>query len=95
MDPDFDKGFKTSQHLINMKLKPGLKSVSSWLLLIYSHCAHSNTSTQFLFKHVQIIYVMKLNVKLSLCLTKHHAMKMNWGSGGIVPRITYIGIGCR
>jgi hypothetical protein len=24
---------------------------------------------------------------LSLCLTKHHAMKTYWGSGGIAPRI--------
>jgi hypothetical protein len=24
---------------------------------------------------------------VSLCLTKHHAMKTYWGSGGIVPRI--------
>jgi hypothetical protein len=29
----------------------------------------------------------KGKVKLSLCLTKHHAMKTNWGSGGIAPRI--------
>jgi hypothetical protein len=28
-----------------------------------------------------------LKVKLSLCLTKHHAMKMHWGSGGIGPHI--------
>jgi hypothetical protein len=26
-------------------------------------------------------------VKLSLCLIKHHAMKMYWGSGGIDPHI--------
>jgi hypothetical protein len=26
-------------------------------------------------------------VKLSLCLTKHHPMKTYWESGGIVPRI--------
>jgi hypothetical protein len=30
-------------------------------------------------------------VKLSLCLTKHHAMKTYWGSGGIAPRITDLG----
>jgi len=30
-------------------------------------------------------------VKLSLCLTKHHAMKMYWGSGGIAPRILDLG----
>jgi hypothetical protein len=29
----------------------------------------------------------KSKVKLSLCLTKHHAMKAYWGSGGIAPRI--------
>jgi hypothetical protein len=29
----------------------------------------------------------KVKVKLSLCLTKHHAMKKYWGSGGIAPRI--------
>jgi hypothetical protein len=26
----------------------------------------------------------KVKVKLSLCLTKHHAMKTYWGSGGVV-----------
>jgi len=26
-------------------------------------------------------------VKLSLCLTKHHAMKTYWGSGGTTPHI--------
>jgi hypothetical protein len=26
---------------------------------------------------------VKVKVKLSLCLTKHHAMKAFWGSGGI------------
>jgi hypothetical protein len=30
-------------------------------------------------------------VKLSLCLTKHHAMKTYWGSGGIAPRILDLG----
>jgi hypothetical protein len=29
----------------------------------------------------------KEEVKLSLCLTKHHAMKTYWRSGGIVSRI--------
>jgi hypothetical protein len=27
----------------------------------------------------------QVKVKLSLCLTKHHAMKTYWGSGGIAP----------
>jgi len=32
-----------------------------------------------------ILYEVK--VKLSLCLTKHHAMKAYWGSEGIAPHI--------
>jgi hypothetical protein len=32
-------------------------------------------------------------VKLSLCLTKHHAMKAYWRSGGIAPRILDLGEG--
>jgi hypothetical protein len=30
---------------------------------------------------------VKVKVKLSLCLTKHQAMKAYWESGGIAPRI--------
>jgi hypothetical protein len=33
----------------------------------------------------------KKKAKLSLCLTKHHAMKAYWGSGGIAPRILDLG----
>jgi hypothetical protein len=32
-----------------------------------------------------------INVKMFLCLTKHHAMKAYWGSGGITPRILNLG----
>jgi hypothetical protein len=32
-----------------------------------------------------------LKVKLSLCLTKHHAMNTYWESGGIAPRILNLG----
>jgi hypothetical protein len=40
---------------------------------------------------------VKVKVKLSLCffLTKHHAMKAYWGSGGIAPRILDLGTRCR
>jgi hypothetical protein len=31
----------------------------------------------------------KVKVKLSLCLTKYHAMKAYWGSGGIAPLIIW------
>jgi len=34
-----------------------------------------------------LAYTAKVKVKLSLCLTKHHAMKTYWRSGGIFPRI--------
>jgi hypothetical protein len=40
--------------------------------------------------HKRMLYLMKIakvKVKLSLCLTKHHAMKTYWGSGSIAPRI--------
>jgi hypothetical protein len=30
-------------------------------------------------------------IELSLCLTKHHAMKAYWGSGGIAPLILELG----
>jgi hypothetical protein len=30
---------------------------------------------------------VKVNVNLSLCLTKHHTIKMYWKSVGIAPRI--------
>jgi hypothetical protein len=33
----------------------------------------------------------KVKVKLSLSLTKHHAMKTYWGSGGIAPFILDLG----
>jgi len=32
-----------------------------------------------------------VKVKMSLCLTKHHAMKMYRRSGGIAPRILDLG----
>jgi hypothetical protein len=34
---------------------------------------------------------IKVKVKLSLYLGKHHAMKTYWGSGGIAPRILDLG----
>jgi hypothetical protein len=38
------------------------------------------------------IRMVKVKIKLPLCLTKHHAMKTYWGSGGIAPRILDLGI---
>jgi hypothetical protein len=34
----------------------------------------------------------EVKVKVSLCLTKHHAMKTYWVSGGVAPRILDLGI---
>jgi hypothetical protein len=34
-----------------------------------------------------IFDILYKKVKLSLCLTKHHAMKTYWESGCIAPRI--------
>jgi hypothetical protein len=31
--------------------------------------------------------IVKVKVKLPLCLTKHHTMKAYWRSGGIAPLI--------
>jgi hypothetical protein len=31
--------------------------------------------------------VPKVKIKLSMCLTKHHAMKAYWESGGVAPNI--------
>jgi hypothetical protein len=36
--------------------------------------------------------IVKVKVKLYLCLSKHHAMKTYWGSGVIAPRILDLGI---
>jgi hypothetical protein len=33
--------------------------------------------------HVTGMEKLNVKVKLFVCLTKHHAMKMYWGSGGI------------
>jgi hypothetical protein len=34
---------------------------------------------------------VKVKLKLSLCLTKHHTVKTYWGSGGIARRILHFG----
>jgi hypothetical protein len=34
---------------------------------------------------------VKVKVKLALCVTKHHAMMMCWGNGGIAPYVLNLG----
>jgi hypothetical protein len=41
---------------------------------------------------MMMITTTMVKVKLSLYLTKHHAMKMYWESGGIAPHILDLGI---
>jgi len=36
---------------------------------------------------MKLLKVRREKVKLSLCLTKNHAIKAYWGSGGIAPLI--------
>jgi len=39
-----------------------------------------------------MLYIKPVNVKLSLCLTKYHAMKTCWGGGGMSLHILNIDI---
>jgi hypothetical protein len=40
------------------------------------------------YQRIKTIYLKILvQVQLSLCLTKHHAMNTYWGSGDTAPRI--------
>jgi hypothetical protein len=41
--------------------------------------------------HTENKNMIKIKVKLSLCLTKHHAMKAYWGSEDIAARILDLG----
>jgi hypothetical protein len=50
-----------------------------------------NTGTDsFTLPHTRVCIYIYVHIK-SLCLTKHHAMKAYWGSGGIAPRILDLG----
>jgi hypothetical protein len=51
----------------------------------------SNMVIMLLLRQFCHIPCMCKKVKLSLCLTKHRAMKTYWGSGGIAPRILDLG----
>jgi hypothetical protein len=55
------------------------------LVYIYGEVVHTSLT------HPWMLFIqhptVKVKVKLSLCLTKCHAMKTYWGSGGITPCI--------
>jgi hypothetical protein len=52
-------------------------------------------STVFINTNATTIFILpvkvKVKIKLSPCLIKHHAMKTYWESGGIAPRILDLG----
>jgi hypothetical protein len=43
--------------------------------------------TIFQCLHGILIKMVSVQIKLPLCLTKHHTVKTYWGSGDTVPRI--------
>jgi hypothetical protein len=53
------------------------------------HTMHGSNHTLHKYSNLNIKWVSLLldKINLSLCLTKHRAMKIYWGSGGIAPRI--------
>jgi hypothetical protein len=65
--------YRKKVHFYTCKISVFLKCVCSW---------------GFMGNTVMIINI-KVKVKLSLCLTKQHAMKTCWGSGGITPHILW------
>jgi hypothetical protein len=66
-----------------------LQSVNTKVSYAMMHLSRNGHNS--LTKHLTPTHKVKVKVKLSLCLTKHHAMKAYWGSGGIVPRILDLG----
>jgi len=68
----------------NSELSLSKQTCNILLFMLYSILCHINHSPQFLWKN-------KFLYKSCLCLTKHNAMKMYWGSGGIVPGILDLG----
>jgi hypothetical protein len=56
-----------------------------WMNVIYLLNYEGMSKSWGTFK--KSTFIVNIKVKLSLCLTKHHAMKMYWGSGSIAPRI--------
>jgi hypothetical protein len=68
-----------------MGLKPSLDVVTTIILAL--SCSGKRCYVAFGMDLVKV----NVKVKLSLCLTKHHAMKMYWGSGNIAPRILDVG----
>jgi hypothetical protein len=48
-------------------------------------------SEELLFTMDKGYWKVKVKIKLSLCLTKHYAVKAYWGSGGIAPHILDLG----
>jgi len=70
----------------------GAYLISSILLIWFKNfCLYIANLAIGLVYSVVIDAELHGKVKLSLCWTKHHAMKTYWWSGGIVPRILNLG----
>jgi hypothetical protein len=79
----------------------GTEADKKWILWLgrgYKHwyktaarkkCFQGNKTKKNILQHISLV---KKKVKLSLCLTKHHAMKTYWGSGGTAPLILDLGM---
>jgi hypothetical protein len=51
--------------------------------MIMSHHPYSGQNQNISIAYESFESVVKVKIKLSLCLTKHHTMKTYWGSGGM------------
>jgi hypothetical protein len=60
---------------------------SSWRVMYRGRSESFRTNNGWTLPHCY--FKVKVKVKLSLCLTKHHAMKAQWGSVGIAPLILW------
>jgi hypothetical protein len=60
-----------------------------WISVLYKHTFAKDVSSFYLTTHSFGAWILFL--KLSLCLTKHHAMKAYSGSGGTAPHILDLG----
>jgi hypothetical protein len=67
------------------------RSCVSQRLIITSLQVSTHTHVYIHLYVYRTSFSCKARVKMSLCLTKHHAMKMNWRSGGIAPHILDFG----
>jgi hypothetical protein len=74
-----------SHHKEVLKRIPSV-SIHSRLVIVFRRPASGSNPIQYMIKGFGIY-----RVEMSLCLTKHYAMKTYWGSGGIAAHILHLG----